>query len=125
MKLRHVLFLLVLLGGLGHGSPYLLAQALPPLPPPPPSEETSAFTGAPPTPQLLQVEVDLQDGLGVRVRRHPAWIALSRPALRVNQARSETPAEPETAAPLNGGAEQLQQALGQALQRAQPQAPPP
>lgn len=125
MQTRHVLFLLVLLGALTPSRPDLLAQAPPPSPPPPPSEETPVYTGAPPTPQLIQVEVDLTDGLALRVRRHPAWLALSRPTLRVNQARPETPIAPETAAPPEGGPDQLQQALEQALQRAQPPAAPP
>ncbi len=125
MKHRHVLLLFALIGWHGSGSTSLLAQEPPRSPLAPPSEETTLNPGEPPTPQLLQVEVDMgAGGLGFRLRLHPSWLALYRPSVRVGQARTGPPIETETAPPLEGGADQLHQALEQALDRAQPPATP-
>jgi len=125
MKYLHILFLSVVLAWLGSGSPSLLAQEPPRSPLPPPSEETTANPGEPPTPQIMQVEIDF--GLGgpnIRVRTHPAWQARYKPYVRVGQARTEAEPEAETAPPPQGGANELNQALGQALDRAKPPVAP-
>lgn len=125
MKHLHILFLSAVLAWLGSGRTSLLAQEPPRSPLTPPSEETTANPGEPPTPQLMQVEVDFgAGGLNVRLRTHPAWQARHRPYVRVGQARTESQAETETAPPPQGGANELHDALGQALDRAKPPAAP-
>jgi len=125
MKHMHVLLLFALIGWLGSGSTSLLAQEPPRSPLTPPSEETTLNPGEPPTPQLLQVEVDMgAGGLGLRLRLHPSWLALYRSSVRVGQVRTGPPVETETAPPLEGGADQLHQALEQALERVQPPSTP-
>jgi hypothetical protein len=125
MKHRHLLLLLALMGWLGSGRTSLLAQEPPRSPLAPPSEETTLNPGDPPTPQFLQVELDVgADGLGLRLRLHPSWLALYRPSVRVGQARTGPPIETDTVPPLEGGADQLHQALEQALNRAQPPTTP-
>jgi hypothetical protein len=123
MKRRHILLLFAVLAWFGSGRTMLLAQEPPRSPLTPPSEETTANPGEPPTPQLMQVEVDFgAGGLNVRLRTHPAWQARYKPYVRVGQARTESPPEEETAP--QGGANDLQQALEQALDRAKPPAVP-
>lgn len=123
MQHMHVLLMLALTGWLGSDSTSLLAQEPSRSPLTPPSEETTLTPGEPPTPQFLQVEGDIgEGGLAFRLRLHPSWLALYRPSVRVGQARTEPPTETETAPPLEGGADQLHQALEQALNRAQPPA---
>jgi hypothetical protein len=125
MKHRHVLLLLALIGWLGSGRTSLLAQEPPRSPLTPPSAETTLNPGEPPTPQFLQVELDVgADGLGFRLRLHPSWLALYRPSVRVGQARTGPPIETDTVPPLEGGADQLHQALEQALNRVQPPTTP-
>jgi hypothetical protein len=119
MKYWHILLLSALLAWLGSGRTSLLAQEPPRSPLTPPSEETTANPGEPPTPQLMQVEVDLgAGGLNIRLRTHPAWQARYKPYVRVGQAHTEPP--PEEAP--QGGGNDLQQALEQALDRAKPPA---
>ena len=123
MKRRHILLLFAVLTWLGSDRTMLLAQEPPRSPLTPPSEETTANPGEPPTPQLMQVEVDFgAGGLNVRLRTHPAWQARYKPYVRVGQARTEPPPEEETAP--QGGANDLQQALEQALDRSKPPAAP-
>jgi hypothetical protein len=125
MKRLHILFLSAVLAWLGSGRTSLLAQEPPRSPLTPPSEETTANPSEPPTPQLMQVEVDLgPGGLHIRLRTHPAWQARYRPFVRVGQARTEPQPEAETAPPPQGGADELHQALEQALDRAKPPAAP-
>ena len=121
MKRWHILLLFAVLVWLGSGRTMLLAQEPPRSPLTPPSEETTANPAEPPTPQLMQVEVDFgAGGLNVRLRTHPAWQARYKPYVRVGQARTEPPPEEETAP--QGGTNDLQQALEQALDRAKPPA---
>jgi hypothetical protein len=122
MKRRHILVLLAVLAWVGSGRATLLAQEPPRSPLTPPSEETTANPGEPPTPQLVQVDVDLgAGGPHVRVRIHPAWQARYRPYVRVGQVtRTEPQPEAETAPPPPGGADELHHALEQALDRAKP-----
>jgi hypothetical protein len=121
MKRRHILVLFIVLAWLGSGRTGLLAQEPPRSPLTPPSEETTANPSEPPTPQLVQVEVDLgAGGPHVRVRIHPTWQARYRPYVRVGQVRTAPPSETETAPPPPGGAEELHHALEQALDRAKP-----
>jgi len=125
MKHLYLLFLLAVLAWLGSGRTSLLAQEPPRSPLTPPSEETTANPGEPPTPQFMQLEVDLgAGGPNIRLRTHPAWQARYKPDVRVGQARTEPEPEAETAPPPPGGADQLQQALEQALDRAKPPTPP-
>jgi len=125
MKHLYLLFLLAVLAWLGSGRTSLLAQEPPRSPLTPPSEETTANPGEPPAPQFMQVEVDLgAGGPNIRLRIHPAWQARYRPSVRVGQARIAPEPEAETAPPPQGGADELQQALEQALDRAKPQTPP-
>lgn len=124
MQYTHALLLLALVGWLNSGGSSILAQPLPPrtlLP-----EESALNPGEPPTPQFLRFEVDIgAAGLGpIRVPLYPPWVALRRPQLRVGQARTEPPPEAVPAPLLEGGADQLHQALEQALNRATPPAEP-
>ena len=90
MKRLHILLLFAALVWLGSGRTRLLAQEPPRSPLTPPSEETTANPSEPPTPQFMQVEVDLgAGGLNIRLRTHPAWQARYRPYVRVGQARTE------------------------------------
>jgi len=124
MQYTHALLVLALMGWLESSGSSSLAQdtALPPRSPS--SEDTTLNPSVPPTPQFLQVAVDIgAGGLGpVRLRYYPPWVA--RPQLRVGQARTEPLPEAETAPPLEGGADQLHRALEQALDRAQSPAAP-
>jgi hypothetical protein len=125
MKHLHLLLLFAVLAWLVGGRPSLLAQEPSRSPLTPPTEETTANPSEPPTPQLVQVEVDLgAGGPNIHVRIHPAWQARYRPYVRVGQARTAAEPEAETAPPPQGGADELHQALGQALDRAKPPAPP-
>jgi hypothetical protein len=125
MKHRHVLVLFTALVWLGSGRTGLLAQEPPRSPLTPPSEETTANPSEPPAPQFIQVEVDLgAGGPNIRLRLSPAWQARYKPYVRVGQARTAPEPEAETAPPPQGGADELNQALGQALDRAKPPPPP-
>ena len=125
MKRMPVLLLFAVLTWLGSDKTRLLAQETPRPPITPSSEETTIDPSALPTPQLMQVEVDLgTGGPNVRMRIHPAWQALYRPSVRVGRVRTEPQAEEETAAPAPGGAEELQQVLENALDRARPPVAP-
>ena len=125
MRSLHILLLFAILAWLGSGRTTLLAQEPPRSPLTPPSEETTANPGEPPAPQFMQFEVDLgAGGPNIRLRIHPAWQARYRPYVRVGQARTAPEPEAETAPPPQGGADELHQALGQALDRAKPQTPP-
>ena len=125
MKHLHILCLFAVLAWLAHGRTGLLAQEPPRSPLTPPSEETTANPGEPPAPQFMQLEVGLgAGGPNIRLRTHPAWQARYKPYVRVGQARTEPEPEAETAPPPQGGADQLHQALGQALDRAKPPAAP-
>jgi hypothetical protein len=128
MKYTYALLLLVLMGWLASGGSNILAQDTTLPRRTLPAEEPPLNPGEPPTPRFLEVEVGIgADGLGpIRLHYYPPWVAMRRPQLRVGQARTEQPPETETAPRLEGGADQLQQALEQALNRAQhPAAPPP
>jgi hypothetical protein len=123
MKYVHILLLSAVLAWFGSGRTSLLAQEPPRSPLTPPSEETTANPGEPPTPQLMQVEMDFgAGGLNIRLRTHPAWQARYKPYVRVGQAHTVAQPEEETAP--QGGANDLQQALEQALDRAKPPAAP-
>ena len=125
MKHLHILCLVAVLAWLVHDRTSLLAQEPPRSPLTPPSEETTATPSEPPAPQYMQLEVDLgAGGPNIRLRTHPAWQARYKPYVRVGQARTEPEPEAETAPPPQGGADELNQALGQALDRAKPPAAP-
>ena len=125
MKRMPVLLLFAVLAWPGSDNILLLAQETPRPPITPSSEETTINPGELPTPQLMQVEIDLgARGPNVRMRIHPAWQALYRPSVRVGRVRTEPQTEEETAAPPPGGAEELQQVLENALDRARPPAAP-
>jgi hypothetical protein len=125
MKHRHILVLFAVLIWLGSGRTSLLAQEPPRSPLTPPSEETTANPSEPPAPQFIQVEMDLGAGWPtIRLRISPAWQARYRPYVRVGQARTAPEPEAETAPPPQGGAEELQHTLEQALDRAKPPTPP-
>ena len=125
MKHLQFLLLVAVLPWLWSGRTGLLAQEPPRSPLTPPSEETTANPGEPPALQFMQIEVDLgAGGPHIRLRLHPAWQARFRPYVRVGQARTAPEPEAEAAPPPPGGAEELQQTLGQALDRAKPPTPP-
>ena len=125
MKYLHILLLFAALAWPGSGRITLLAQEPPRSPLTPPTEETTANPGEPPALQFMQLEVDLgAGGPTIRLRTHPAWQARYKPYVRVGQARTEPEPEAETAPPPQGGADELHQALGQALDRAKPPAAP-
>lgn len=125
MKRMPVLLLFAALAWPGSDRTLLLAQEAPRSPTTASSEETAINPGELPTPQFMQVEVDLgAGGPNVRMRIHPAWQALYRPSVRVGRVRTEPQAAEETAAPPPGGAEELQQVLENALDRARPPAAP-
>lgn len=125
MQYTHTLLLLALTGWLSGGTSILAQET--PLPLRTPwSEATALNPSVPPTPRFLQVEVDIgAGGLGpIRLHYDPAWVALHRPQVRVGQARTEQATEVDSTPRLEGRADQLQHALGQALDRAQPPAAP-
>jgi hypothetical protein len=125
MKHLHILLLSAVLAWLGSDRTNLLAQEPTRTPLTPPSEETTANPGEPPTPQFMQFEIDLgAGGPSIRMRTHPAWQALYKPSVRVGRVRTEPQREEETAPPPQGGADELHQALEQALDRAKPPAAP-
>ena len=127
MKYTHALLVLALMGWLASGANSSLAQDTTLPHRTLPAEEPPLNPGEPPTPRFLEVEVGFgADGLGPpRLHYYPPWVAMRRPQLRVGQARPEQPPEAETAPRLEGGADQLQHALEQALNRAQPPTAPP
>ena len=129
MKRMPVLLLFAVLAWSRSDETLLRAQETPRPPITQSSEETTINPSDLPTPQLMQVEVDLgAGGPNVRMRIHPAWQGLYRPSIRVGRARIEPQAEPQaeeqTAAPAPGGVEELQQVLENALDRAGPRAAP-
>ena len=126
MKYTHALLLLALVGWLDSGGTSILAQETPLPSRTPASAETALNPGEPPTPQFLRVEMDIgAGGLGpIRMHYYPPWVAMRRPQLRVGQARTEQPPEVDTAPLMERGADQLHQALEQALDRAQPPGAP-
>ena len=126
MQYIHALLLLALVGWLNSGGSSILAQETTLPSHTLSSEDTALNPGVPPTPQFLQVEVGIgADGLGpIRLHYYPPWVAMRRPQLRVGQARTEQPPEVDTAPLMERGADQLHQALGQALDRAQPPGAP-
>ena len=125
MRYRRVLVLLALVGWLGSGMTSVLAQETTPPPLTLPFEATTTNPGEPPTPQFLRVAVEMgAGGLAFRVRYDPAWLASFRPQVRVGRVRTEPPPEVENVPTLEGGADQLQRALEQALDRAQPPTAP-
>jgi hypothetical protein len=125
MKRLPILLLFAVLAWPGSDKTLLRAQETPQPPSTPSSEDTTINLNAPPTPQFMQVEVDLgAGGPNIRMRTHPAWQALYKPSVRVGRARTEPQSEEETAAPPPGGAEELQQVLEHALDRAKPPAAP-
>ena len=125
MKHLYILLLFAVLAWPGSGRITLLAQEPPRSPLTPPSEETTANPSEPPAPQFIQVDVDLgAGGPNIRLRTYPGWQARYRPYVRVGQPRPEPQPEAETATPPQGGADELQQALEQALDRAKPPAAP-
>ncbi len=125
MLSRHVLSLLGCVGWCMSYAAGLQAQEAPQLPLPAPLAETTEAAGVPPTPQFIQVNVDLgPPGPNLRLHRHPAWVALYTPRVQVRQGLTASSSTAETAPPLEGGAEQLYQALEEALNRAQSSATP-
>jgi hypothetical protein len=125
MKRMPILLLFAVLAWPGSDKTLLLAQETPQPPITPSSEETTRNLNEPPTPQFMQFEVDLgAGGPSIRMRVHPAWQALYKPYVRVGRARTEPQIEEETASPPSGGAEELQQVLEHALDRAKPPAAP-
>jgi hypothetical protein len=127
MRYTYVLVLLAVVGWLGGSTTDALAQEAPPPLRTMPLGEPALNPGEPPTPQALRVAVDFgPDGLAFRVLYDPAWRALFRPQVRVGRVRTEPPLEEDTAPRIDGGTDQLHQALAQALDRAQhPAAPSP
>lgn len=124
MRYTHVLLLLALVGWLGSGASNVRAQETPTPPLTPPFEAT-ANPGDLPTPQFTRVAVEIgAGGFAFRVLYDPAWVALFRPQVRIGRVRTEPQPETDTAPRLEGGADELQRALGQALDRAQPPAAP-
>jgi hypothetical protein len=125
MKRTPILLLFAFLAWSGDDRTLLLAQETARSPITPPSEETATHFNEPPTPQFMQFEVDLgAGGPNLRLHIHPAWQALYKPYVRVGRARTEPQSEEETASPPRGGADALQQALEQALDRAKPPVAP-
>lgn len=114
--------LLLIAGWLSGQRTVALGQETISVPLSPPPEETTANPNALPTPQLLRVEVDLTTGGfgAVRIPLDPTWVAVTRPTLGVSQLRTDAGGDAEVVPPLEGGAEELQHALEQALDRAQP-----
>ena len=124
MQHTHVLLLLALVGWLGSSAGSVWAQETPEPPLAPPFEDT-APPGDLPTPQLVRVAVGIGvEGLVFWVLYDPAWLATLRPQVRVGQVRAEPQTEEDTAPRLEGDANELQRALEQALDRAQPAAAP-
>lgn len=124
MQYPHALLLLALMGWLVSGGSRVVAQDTALSTRTAVSEATALNPGEPPTPQFVRVEVGIgADGLGpIRLHYYPPWVA--RPQVRVSQVRTEPLPEVETVPLLEGGADQLQHALEQALNRAQSTAAP-
>lgn len=124
MRYTQVLLLLALVGWLGSSASRVWAQdaSEPPLAPP---FEDTASPGDLPTPRLARVAVGIgPGGVAFRILYDPAWIAALRPRVRVGQVRTEPQSAIDTAPRLEGGADELQYTLTQALDRAQPSATP-
>lgn len=126
MQHTHTLLLLTLMGWLTSAGASVLAQDTTPPRRLPVPEATALNPSVRPTPRFLQVEVDIgAGGLGpIRLHYDPVWVALHRPQVRVGQAPTEPPPEADIAPLLEGRADQLHHALGQALDRVQPPAAP-
>jgi hypothetical protein len=124
MRYTHVCLVLTVIGWLGSGGVNALAQDMTPTLLDPPSEDSATATnpGEPPTPQFLRVQVGLEaGGLTIRMRYDPAWVASHRLQVHVGQAPTQRAPEVDVAPSLQGGVDELQQVLKQALRhRAQP-----
>jgi len=121
MKYTHILLLIALVGWLASAQINVLAQDTTLPRRTLPAEEPPLNPGEPPTPRFLEAEMGIgAGGLGpLRLHYYAPWVATQKPQLRVGQAPTEQPSEAETAPRPEGGADQLQQALEQALIRAQ------
>lgn len=127
MRCTHGRLVLAFLGWLSSGGLSVLAQdTIPPLFNAP-SEQTATAThpSEAPTPQLLRVQIGLEAG-GPTIRMHydPTWVDLHRVQVRVRQAPTKRTPAVDVAPLPEGGVNELQQALEQALSRAQPSAVP-
>ena len=127
MRYIHVCLVLTLIGWLSSGASSALAQdttlsLLHTL-----SEDTATTTppGEAPTPRFLRVTIGLEaGGPTIRMRSDPAWVALHRPQVRVEQAPTQRAPADDVAPPLRGGVDELRRTLEQALVRAQPSGVP-
>jgi len=123
---RHLFFFLAFVGYVSLHTTPLGAQETPRLPLSPASEETTRNSGVPPTPQFVQIAVDLEGGkrVAVRVPYAPAWLALQGPQVRLKSVQTVPPSEEDTTPLVEGGADHLYQVLDQALKRTPPTTAP-
>jgi hypothetical protein len=123
---RHLFFFLAFVGYFSLNNTHLGAQETPRFPLSPASEETTRNSGVPPTPQFVQIAVDIEVGkrVAVRVPYAPAWLARQGPQVRLKSVQTMPPSEEDTAPLVEGGADHLYQVLDQALKRTQPTTAP-
>jgi hypothetical protein len=128
LRYTHVGLVFTFMGWLNSGGISALAQDMTPALFDPPFEDSATATdpGEPPTPQFLGVQVGLEaGGLTIRMRYDPTWAASHRLQVHVGQAPTQRAPAVDVAPSLQGGADELQQVLKQALmRRAQPSAVP-
>jgi hypothetical protein len=126
MRYTHVGLVFTFMGWLSSGGISALAQDTAPVLLGPLSEDSATATdpGEPPTPQFLGVQVGFEaGGLTIRMRYDPAWAASHRLQVHVGQAPTQRTPAVDVAPSLQGGVDELQQVLKQALsRRAQPSA---
>ena len=127
MRYTHVRLVLTFIGWLSSGGISALAQDTTLSLLNPPSEDTANAThpGEAPTPQFLRVKIGLEaGGPTIQMRYDPTWVDLNRLQVRVGQTPTKQTPAVDVAPPPEGGVNELQQALEQALARAQPSAVP-
>ena len=128
MRYTHVGLVLTFMGWLSSGGISALAQDMTPALFAPPSEDSATATdpGEPPTPQFLGMQIGLEaGGLTIRMRYDPAWVTSNRLQVHVGQASTQRAPAVDVAPSLQGGVDELQRVLKQALaRRAQPSAVP-
>lgn len=126
MRRTYIILLLCIIGWLSRPGSTVLAQETTSGSQRPPYEDATESLSDPPTPQFFRLEVDFSAAgiTAVRLPRDPAWVAVTEPAIRLEQMQIEAEPTESVPLPLGSEVENLQQFLEQAIDRAQPEATP-
>jgi hypothetical protein len=121
MRRAYIVLLLLIMGWLNGPGAVAVAQETTSGVPSLPYEDAPESLSDPPTPRFLRLEVDFSTAgvAAVRLPLDPAWVDATRPTIRLEQVTGGESAE-NVALPVEGGAEELDQFLEQALDQSHP-----